>query len=104
MYDIPMPMNQDRQLPTLHGLRQEDLPEIMTMEVGNTRYLVVKVEMISKRSGKALDLGDKNDVGKMEADFQIHSIKCLGKEPVDAKSLESKEFQAVVAKVKSGQM
>jgi len=104
MYDIPMPMHQERELPKLYGLRQEDLPEIMTMEVGDSRYLVVKVEMVSKRSGKAMEMEDKNDKGKMEADFQIHSIKCLGKEPVDAKSLESKEFQAVVAKVKSGQM
>lgn len=104
MYDISMSMNQGRKLPTLYGLRQEDLPEIMAMEVGDARYVVIKVEMVAKRSGKALELEDRNDQGKMEADFQIHSIKCLGKEPVDAKSLESKEFQAVVAKVKSGQM
>lgn len=104
MFNDIMPMRQERRLPTLYGLRQEDLPEIMTMEVGDTKYLVIKVEMVAKRSGKAMEMEDKNDRGKMEGDFQIHSIKSLGKEPVDAKSLESKEFQAVVAKVKSGQM
>jgi len=101
-YDNPMPM--DRQLPTLYGLRQEDLPEIVSMEVGDKRYVVLKVEMVAKRSGKAMDLEDKNDQTKMEGDFQIQSIKILGKEPVDAKTLESKEFQAVIAKVLSGKM
>jgi len=52
MYDIPMPMEGKRQLPNLNNLRQEDLPEIIRMEVGDKRYLVIKVEMVAKRSGK----------------------------------------------------
>lgn len=102
--DYAMPMPMDRQLPTLYGLRQEDLPEIVNMEVGDKRYVVLKVEMVAKRSGKAMDMVDKNDRTKMEGDFQVQSIKVLGKEPVDAKTLESKEFQAVIAKVLSGNM
>lgn len=100
-----MPMaTMGRELPMICGLRQEDFPEIVSMEVGNQRYVVMKLEMVSKRSGKAMGLRDRNDMGKVEGDFQINSIKILGKEPVDAKSLESKEFQAVTAKVLSGQM
>lgn len=100
-----MPMaTQGRDLPMICGLRQEDFPDLITMEVGGTRYVVLKVELVAKRSGKAMGMGDKNDQTKMEGDFQINSIKILGKEPVDAKSLESKEFQAATAKVLSGQM
>lgn len=99
-----MPIHEGRELPTLYGLRQIDLPEIVSMEVGDQKYVVMKVEMVGKRSGKAMGLDDKSDQTKMEGDFQIHSIKVLGKEPVDAKSLESKEFQAVIAKIKSGEM
>lgn len=98
-----MPMHTSRELPMI-SLRQDDLPEIHRLEVGDKRYLVIKVEMVAKRSGKSLGLMDRHDQTSLEGDFQIHSIKSLGTEPVDAKSLESKEFQAVIAKVKSGQI
>ena len=98
-----MPLNIEREMPSLYGLREEDLPEILEMEVGDKRYLIVKVEMISKRSGKAVGLEDRNDERKVQADFQIQSIKTLGVEPVDAKSLENKEFQDVINKIKSGE-
>jgi len=101
MYD--MPMVQTRELPLLN-LREEDMPDMVGMEVGGKRYLVIKVEMIAKRSGKAIGLDNKLDQTKLEGDFLIHSIKSLGQEPVDAKSLESKEFQAVINKIKSGNM
>lgn len=105
MYDIAMPMEAGgRELPTIYGLRQEDLPEIIKLEVGDKRYLVVKVEVVAKRSGKGMGLRGKEEQNKVEADFQIHSIKTLGVEPVDAKSLEQKEFQDMVNRVKSGEM
>ena len=99
-----MPMTQGRELPTLYGLRQIDLPEVATLEVGDSRYVVMKIKMIGKRSGPEIGSDDKYDQTKFEGDFKIHSIKVLGKEPVDAKSLESKEFRDVVNKVLSGQM
>lgn len=98
-----MPMVQTRELPLL-SLREEDMPDMVGMEVGGKRYLVIKVEMISKRSGKEYGMENKSNKTSLEGDFLIHSIKSLGTEPVDAKSLESKEFQAVINKVKSGQM
>lgn len=102
MYDIPMPLNRERRLPTLYDVRQEDIPEMITMDIGDTRYLVIKVEMIGKRSGKAMHMPEDQDKTKVEADFQIHSIKVLGDKPVDAKSLEQKAFDKVVADVKNG--
>jgi len=53
---------------------------------------------------KCLGLEDKNDMRKIEADFEIQSIKTLGVDPVDASSLEAAEFQNVVNSVKSGEM
>lgn len=99
-----MPMAEGRQLPTLYGLREIDLPEVKTLEVNDTRYIVIKVKMIGKRSGKEIASNDRFDHTKIEGDFEIHSMKMLGKEPVDAKSLESKEFNDVIAKIKSGEM
>ena len=104
MINDELPLHEGRQLPVLYGLREIDLPEIVPMEVGDQKYLILKVEMVAKRSGAGMGLADSNDQRKMEGDFQIHSIKVLGQEPVDAKTLESKEFQAVIAKVKSGEM
>lgn len=102
MYDMPMP--QGRQLPTLYGLREIDLPEVKNLEVNDLRYIVIKVKMVAKRSGKEIYSNDRFDQTKIEGDFEIHSMKMLGKEPVDAKSLESKEFQNVINKVKAGEM
>lgn len=41
----------------MYGIRQEDLPEIMKMEVGDSRYLVMKVEMVA--IGKLEDIEKK---------------------------------------------
>lgn len=97
-----MPLNRERRLPTLYDVRQEDIPDIIQMDVGDTRYLVIKVEMIGKRSGKEMHMIEDQDKTKVEADFQINSIKVLGDKPVDAKSLEQKAFEKVVADVKNG--
>lgn len=101
MYD--MPMTEGRQLPRI-TFREIDLPEVKTLEVGDKRYIVLKLEMIAKNSGQSLGLMNSNDGSKVEGDFQVLTTKMLGTEPVDAKSLESKEFNAVIAKIKSGEM
>jgi len=98
MYDAVMPMAQ-HDLPQF-TLRQQDLPEVKMMEVKQEKYLVMKVKMIGKRSRE--DLNSKVDKESVEGDFQVMSIKALGDKPVDAKSLEQKEFEEVVAKAKSG--
>ena len=101
MYDLPM--TQGRVLPRL-TFREIDLPEVKTLEVGDKRYIVLKVEMIAKSSGQSLGLTMGNDGSKVEGEFQVLTTKMLGMEAVDAKSLESKEFNAVIAKIKSGEM
>ena len=101
-YDYPMPMTEGRQLPRFN-LREIDMPEVKTWEVGEKYYIVMKVEMLAKHSGKEMGMMQGNDGSKVEGEFQMLSIKKLGIEPVDAKSLESKEFQNVINKVKSGE-
>lgn len=101
LYD--MPMAEGRQLPRFQ-LREIDLPDVKTTEVGDKYYVVMKIEMVGKQAGKAMGMMNGNDGSKVEGDFQMLSIKKLGVEPVDAKSLESKEFNAVIAKIKSGEM
>lgn len=100
MYDIPMPMMGEKELPSFY-LRQEDLPEILKWDVGGQYYLVMKVEMTELE--KKADLNSKLDKSKMEAKFQVHSIRALGHEPIDATSMEKKDFDETVAKVKSGE-
>jgi len=100
IYD--MPMTEGRSLPEF-SLRENDLPEVTTTEVGEKYYIVMKVEMIGKESGKGMGL-EGQDGNKVEGRFRMLSIKKLGVQPVDAKSLESKEFNDVIAKIKSGEM
>lgn len=100
MYIESMPMMGEKELPEFY-LRQDDLPEILAWEVGGQYYLVMKVEMTEME--KKANLNSKLDKSKMEAKFQVHSIRALGNEPVDAKSLASKDFEETVAKVKSGE-
>lgn len=97
MNGIEMPMETEHMLPQV-TFRSNDLPEVVKWEVGDKYYLVVKVEMVGKRSHK------EGNMSFMEGDFKIHSIRTLGTEPVDAKSLESKEFTQMVNKIKSGEM
>ena len=101
MYDIPMPMSEGRQLPQF-SLREIDFPEVNSMEVKNTQYIVMKVEMVGKRS--RADLENSNDGSKVEGDFRVLSIKALGEKPVDAKTLEQEHFERTVAGIKSGEI
>ena len=101
MYDIPMPIHEGRQLPQF-TLRQIDFPDVNRMEVKDTQYIVMKVEMIGKRS--RADLENSNDGGKVEGDFRVLSIRALGEKPVDAKTLEQEHFENTVAGIKSGKI
>jgi hypothetical protein len=98
-----MPMTQGRELPQFN-LRQIDLPDLSTWEVGDQKYIVMKVEMVEKRSGNAYGMQDDVDKASLEGTFKMLSIRTLGHEAVDAKSLESAEFNKVIAKIKSGEM
>jgi len=100
MYIESMPLMGEKELPEFY-LRQDDLPEMLQWEVGGSYYLVMKVEMTEME--KKANLKSKLDKSKMEAKFQVHSIRALGNKPVDATTLEKKDFEDTVAKVKSGE-
>lgn len=100
---LDMPMNiEGRTLPQF-SLRENDLPDLVTWEVGDKRYVVMKVEMVAKNSGSAYGFEENIDRSKLEGTFRMLSVRTLGIEPVDAKSLETKEFNDVMAKVLSGE-
>lgn len=99
MYNSVMPMHQGRELPQF-TLRQIDLPEVLTWEVNGKYYLILQVEMIGKRN--RTDIEAPEDKQKIEADFQIMSIRALGDKPIDRKTMEQQAFEEIVAKAKSG--
>lgn len=90
----------DRTLPTF-TLRQIDLPEILQWQVGGKYYVLMKVEMTGLRNMK--ELNSREDKSKVEADFQVQSIRAVGDKPIDPTVIEKKEFEDMVAKVKSGE-
>ena len=90
-----MPMHEGRQLPKF-TLREIDLPDILGWEVNSQHYLVVKVSMQGKEVMKDLD-APKSDRQKVEAYFEVMSIKPLGMEPVDVNRLEQEDFQKALA-------
>lgn len=94
-----MPMHGEKELPEF-TLRQEDLPELLTWEVGQSYYLVMKVEMVGLE--KRNDMPNGNDSSKMEAEFEVKSVRALTEKPVDAKMLEKEDFNRMVMKVRSG--
>lgn len=104
MYNIPMyiedPYHGDRELPCF-TLRQIDLPEILKWEVNDKRYILMKVEMTGKRNRKDLDAPE--DKSKVEADFEVMSIRPVEDEPIDPKAIEKADFERTIAKVKSGE-
>lgn len=99
MLNIEMPLHGERNLPEFY-LRQEDLPEMLTWEVGGKYYLVMKVEMTGME--KKAELVQGNDSSKMEGEFKVVSVRALDDKPVDAKLLEREDFNRMVAKVRSG--
>ena len=99
---VPVPID-GRMLPTF-TLRQEELPNVSSWEVNGKYYLVLKVEMVSKRNTKAIGVDSHQDREKIEGDFQVLSVRPLGNTPVDAKTLEREDFERTVASVRSGKM
>ena len=99
MYESVMPLHEGRELPQF-TLRQVDLPEVIRWEVNGEYYLVMRVKMTGKRNRQ--DLESKEEKQKIEGDFEVMSIKALGDKPIDAKTLEQKHFESIVAKAKSG--
>lgn len=94
-----MPMHMERELPSFY-LRQEDLPEILKWQVNGKYYIVMKVEMTGTENKK--DLGSKQDASKMEAEFQVLSVRALGDKPIDPTTIEKQDFDKLVTKIKSG--
>ena len=103
-YDSVMPVSQvGRELPRF-TLRQEEMPGLGAWDVGSKHYLVIRVELVGKRNTKALGLNDSGDKEKVEGDFQVENVKPLGDKPVDAKTLEKRDFEQVVARVRSNKV
>lgn len=100
--DEVMPMHEGRMLPSI-TFRQSDLPQVLEWEVNNNYYLIVKVEMTGKRTMKNLD-APNSDRNKIEGDFKILSVKALGREPLDLRKAEQKDWEETVAKALSGEL
>ena len=98
---ISEPYSEGRDLPSF-TLRQIDLPDILKWNVGGEYYILMKVEMIGLRNMKGLE--QESDQPKIEADFQVESVRPIGDKPVDAKSIEKKSFEKLVGKIKSGEL
>lgn len=98
---IEAPYHEGRQLPSF-TLRQIDLPDILKWEVGGEYYILMKVEMTGIRNMK--DLEQPSDQPKIEADFQVESVRPVGDKPIDTKSIEKKSFEKLVGKIKSGEL
>lgn len=96
-----MPMHGERSLPVF-CLRQEDLPELLSWQVGGKYYLVMKVEMVGVE--KRYDLEQKSDQAKLEGEFAVESVRALDRKPVDAATLEREDWNKLVASVKSGEV
>jgi len=95
----PMPMHGERELPWF-TLRVEDMPEVRAWDVGSDHYLILKVKTVGKRVRE--DLETRNDRAKTEGDFQVLSVRALGRDPVDAETLERQDFERTVAMARSG--
>lgn len=91
----------DRDLPQMN-LKQEELPEVKHWDVNSKHYIILKVEVVAKRNTKAHGINDLSDKQKMEATLQVLNIKPLGDEPVDAKTLEQRDFEEVAARARTG--
>ena len=90
-----------RDLPSF-TLRQEDLASLGFWDVNSQHYLVLKVELVSKNSAKAIGVEGREDGNKIEGRFQIMMVKPVGDKPIDAKTLEQQDMERIVAEARSG--
>jgi len=97
--EITTPYHDSRMLPSF-SLRQVDLPEILKWQVNGKYYLVLKVEMTGIRNRK--DIEAREDQTKIEAAFQVLSVKPVGDKPIGVTAIEKKEFEDLVGRIKSG--
>ena len=86
----------------MFSLRQIDLPEVSKWEVGGQYYVLMKVEMIGLRNMPYME--QESDRPKLEGDFKMLSIRAVDSQPIDTKSIEKKEFENMVGKIKSGDL
>ncbi len=98
--EMPRP-HSGRHLPSL-TFKQEDIPGLKDWKVNSKHYLIIKVELVAKHNTKAMGINDLEDREKVEGTLQVLNVKPLGNEPVDAKTLEEKDFRKTVADVRSG--
>ena len=96
---IDEPYHGERELPQF-SIREIDLPDVRYWEVGDSYYLVMKVEMTGKHN--MANLPEKQDQKDLVGDFKVMSIRPVTHEPVDVSSLEKEDFERTVADVKSG--
>lgn len=94
-----MPMHEGRDLP-FFSLREIDLPQVRTWEVGGQYYLVIGVEMTGKREMKhnlpsTVPQSDKN---KIEGDFKITSVQLLP--PKEEHKKQRQAFENSLAKAR----
>jgi len=98
---MEMPVTyQGRELPSF-TLRQEEVPELITWDIGSSHYLVIKVELVEKHNTKVLGLEDFGDREKLEGRFQVLNVKPLTDKPIDRKTIEREDFERIVAKARS---
>jgi len=96
-----MPMHEGRELPSI-TLRQGDLPDITGWDINSKHYIIIKVEVTGKHNRKDLVQAPVSDQVKLEASLKIISVLALTDEPVDAATLERKEFEKLTAQINSG--
>ena len=97
-----MPLNHEGRTLPIITLRQIDLPEVKTWDVNGEYYLIAKVKMIGKHDQMESD--QKVDINKVEGDFQITSVRALGKEPLDLKSIEQKDWENTISAAMQGKL
>lgn len=98
MYD-EVPMHEGRELPYF-SLREVDLSQVRTWEVGGKYYLVIGVEMTGKREVKhnMPKEAPESDKIKIEGDFKMTSVQLLP--PKEAHKKEREAFENSLAKAR----
>ncbi len=96
-----MPMHEGRMLPSV-SFSQLDLPQVISWEINEQYFLVVKVEMTGKHNMEFLHDSPTSDKKKVTGDFKIVSVKAVGHKPIDLQSLEQEEMEHIKAEALSG--